>query len=328
MNLFWSTRSLTSNREDHLTEFFAAALELSPVFRARYAALLLGEYASRQGWPEPTIAMVETQVPYRGTSCQPDLRLTLHDGHVILVEHKLEAPETRDPNTGELNQLQRYLDLPVDGVAYVRSSFRSLPNVVLANPKYIRPSNRDHFLWRDFYPLLDDQDRFLGWLKEGFERLGFTPPLPWIGELAGPNSEEIRRNKENFAKLWESTRQGARELGWHRIEAGDIVELYLSEGTSDLAASVFVSPTKAERFLIRVTPKPGRLGAVVKVMEEAARSALVPTEVAGVQVTRKEGKVNVVDVTTSLYALLSREEKPAEIERRLADYVLHFLSRL
>lgn len=327
MNLFWSTRSLTSNREDHLTEFFAAALELSPIFRARYAALLLGEYASRQGWPEPIIARVETQVSYPGASSQPDLRLTLDDGHVILVEHKLEAPETVERETGERNQLQRYLALPVDGVEYVCSSFRSLPDTVLADPRYIRPSNRDHFLWRDFYPLLDDQDRFLGWLKEGFERLGFTPPLPGVGELSGPDSEEIRRNRENFAKLWGSTRRGARELGWHRIEAGDIVELYLSEGTSDLAASVFVSPAKAERFLIRVTPKPGRLGAVIKVMEEAARSAWVPTEVANRQVTRK-GKVNVVDVTSSLHALLNREEQPAEMERRLANYVLHFLRRL
>lgn len=28
MNLFWSTRSLTQQREDHLTEFLAATLDI------------------------------------------------------------------------------------------------------------------------------------------------------------------------------------------------------------------------------------------------------------------------------------------------------------
>lgn len=70
MNLFWSTRALTQSKEDHLTEFFAAALTLNEHVRNAYAELVFGRYAQENGWRNPVIEKVETQVLYDGTNCQ------------------------------------------------------------------------------------------------------------------------------------------------------------------------------------------------------------------------------------------------------------------
>ena len=94
-NLFLNTRKLTSSKEDHLTEFLAALITMSEPFNVEFSQLLLGEYATQNGWEDPIIASVETQVSYPGTNCCPDMRFTLGDGHVILCENKIEAPETQ-----------------------------------------------------------------------------------------------------------------------------------------------------------------------------------------------------------------------------------------
>lgn len=93
-NLFLNTRKLTNAKEDHLTEFLAAMILMNEPFNTQFSELLLGEYASSHGWDTPIIVTVETQASYSGTNCCPDMRFTLADGHVILCENKIEAPET------------------------------------------------------------------------------------------------------------------------------------------------------------------------------------------------------------------------------------------
>ncbi|UCG68538.1 MAG: hypothetical protein JSV09_12115 [Thermoplasmata archaeon] len=130
MNLFLSTRLLTRKREDHLTEFLAATLDLYPRFAQDYIDYVLGDHARKKKWSKPRLSKVETQVQYPG--CIPDMRLTLKDGHVIVCEHKLEAIETTlsadedEPN--QMKQLERYLNLNIDGVVYVRASWKSPSN--------------------------------------------------------------------------------------------------------------------------------------------------------------------------------------------------------
>lgn len=75
-NLFLNTRSLTSSKEDHLTEFLAAMITMDISFNDKFSDLLLGEYAQRNGWDKPKISVVETQVNYPGTNCCPDMRFT------------------------------------------------------------------------------------------------------------------------------------------------------------------------------------------------------------------------------------------------------------
>jgi hypothetical protein len=185
MNLFLSTRSLSgSRREDHLTEFFAAALEISSTARADYFETTLKGFAKANGWSRCGINRIETQPgEFSEATCRPDMLLTLSNGKRIACEHKLDAIETPGSECDDRPQLERYLDLPVDGVLFVRSSWKPPSERVLAHPKYIRPDERDHFLWRDFYHLFLHDEPFLAWLREGFENLGFTPPHPSIGEL-------------------------------------------------------------------------------------------------------------------------------------------------
>jgi len=319
MNLFWSTRKLTASREDHLTEFLAAALDVSKTFRHAYANLILGGWENASTFPH--IDDIATQVSFAGTTCCPDMILTLSDGRTIACEHKLDALETMGPEKDPRSQLIRYLDLPVDGVVYVRTSWKPPVLEVLYHPKYIHPKGREHFLWRDFYAILScDSHAVLKWLREGFERLGFTPPHPSVGDMSGPD-DDTRENRKNFAKLWQRTRSIAHTLGW-KVSTGSIVELYLTDNTSSLASWIFISPAKFDRFLFRVTPLPGKLKSVRDRLSDACEASLIRTDIAHHEVERKEGKEEVIDITTSLREILGTEKvSPEEIEARLSNFV-------
>ena len=92
-----------------------------------------------------TILSVETQVRYPDAGCRPDIRLTLANGRIILCENKIEAIETAGKDETK-RQIDRYLELPVDGVVYIRGSWDPPAKKVIENPKYTRPSIREHFL--------------------------------------------------------------------------------------------------------------------------------------------------------------------------------------
>lgn len=328
MNLFWSTRALTAEREDHLTEFLAAALQLVPSFRDSYLRLVLGPASSSDRSPLE-IAQVETQVNYKGTTCCPDMILHLSNGRIIACEHKLDAVETVGPARDSRGQLERYLDLPIDGLLYFRTCWKAPSEAVLRHPKYLHPSHRDHFLWRDLYPLLaQSEDPFLAWLREGFERLGLTPPHPSVGEMSGPSIDVNRQNRRNFAKLWGPTRSLAHGLGW-KVRADSIVELYLTDNAHSIASWVFISPAMADRFLIRVTPRPGKLELVNERMSSIAQSLPQASEVGSRAVMRKGGATEVVDVVTTLRDVLGPEEVSVEVlEERLRAFVEPLLCTL
>lgn len=319
MNLFLATRSLTDAKEDHLTEFVAAALELSPPTRAAFYDLVLARFAEAKGWGRCTITSIETQPCYDDASCRPDMLLTLDNGKLIACEHKLEAAETVGPASDERAQLERYLDLPVDGLVYIRSSWKPPERHILAHPKYVRPERGEHFLWRDFYPLFEfAEDRFLLWLKEGFERLGFTPPHPQVGKLG---SESERRN---FAKLWSKTRSVAHGLGWES-SAGSIVQLYLEGNRDATAAWVFVQPVDGG-FQLRVTPRKSKREAAFAALAAACKGCGYPLDHGVKFVPRKAGKVAVYDIVASASHVLGRGgQPPAETEDRLCQFVSHFL---
>lgn len=248
--------------------------------------------------------------------------LTLADGRTIACEHKLDALETMGPEKDPRAQLTRYLDLPVDGLVYVRTSWKPPVSEVLDHAKYIRPMDREHFLWRDFYPLLTcDSHVVLDWIREGFERLGFTPPHPSVGDMSGPDDELTRANRKNFAKLWQRTRSFAHTLGW-KVAAGSIVELYMTANPLSLASWIFISPAKFDRFLFRATPETGKLKETTDRLNRACALMSPRTEVIEREVMRKEGKERVVDITTSLREILGTEPvSPDEIETRLCGFV-------
>jgi len=319
MNLFLQTRKLTDRREDHLTEFFAAALELSPQVRKAFFDLVIAPFARAHGWPPSEISKISTQHCYDDASCRPDMLLTLSNGKLIACEHKLDAAETLGPELDDRLQLERYLDLPVDGLIYVRSSWKPPELHVLKHPKYIRPADREHFLWRDFYPLFEGlADPFQSWIREGFEALGFTPPHPAIGEL------DTEAEQRNFAKFWDKTRSFARDLGWYS-SPGSIVQLYLEDNDASSASVVFIQPT-AGGFQFRATPKTADREKCFASLAVACGTYPHPLEHGRHFVRRKEGKVEVYDIEASALQVLGRGGGTAAgTEDRMYEFASHFL---
>ena len=113
INPILGTRRLTQLREDHLTEFFAGWLDVDATARVAYCDRVIAPYAAARGWAPAAVTDINTQASF---GCgRPDLTLTLADGHIVAVEHKLDAIETLagDIQDGaQVGQLTRYLDEP------------------------------------------------------------------------------------------------------------------------------------------------------------------------------------------------------------------------
>lgn len=326
-NPFISTRHLTDRREDHLTEFFAGALDLDEQFRCAYAELVIVPYARTRGWLTPRIVRIATQGAYDDICSRPDMILTLEDGHVIAVEHKLEAQQTMVavPPQGEdeVAQLVRYLSsTDIHGVAFVRTTLKPPEPAILEHPNYMRPPHRQHYLWRDFYPLLEaSSSRYCEWLRDGFKKLGFTPPHPMVGDLSVPE------NRENFAKFWDRTKVRAAGLGW-RVQTGNKVELYLQSEKGKFSRSIWVSPTDG-MLVFRADPvSPDASQALLDRLRMRLSSVSDSIEVARRKVPRKGGALEVVDVSISLRNYLGEQNSSEGIEEKLLQFVEPLLSEV
>lgn len=321
MNLFLNTRHLTGRREDHLTEFFAAALEIDSWFRKAYAKLVIAPFAEKNDWAAPDIVSVETQISFDEYAARPDMVITLRDGHVIACEHKLEAIETlvalNQISDEPVPQLARYLMIPeIDAVVFVRETLKPPNQGVLQNPKYICPKDRQHFLWRDFYPLLESSAHlYCQWLCKGFQVLGFTPPHPVVGDLSLPE------NQKNFAKLWLATRSRVHDLGW-RVGTGSVVELYLEKPNAILVSQVWICP-RNEQLLVRATPTSN---AVIHEVLDRLKSVQMGiakdlTCIEEHTVRRILGNVQVIDAWAPLRVVLDEHANGEDLERRLLEFV-------
>jgi len=328
VNLFLNTRKLTSSKEDHLTEFLAAIITMDELFNRQFSELVLGKYSKQQGWEQPRIAIVETQVSYRGTNCCPDMRFTLEDGHVILCENKIEATETQGSKSDFRGQLRRYLDLPAEGLIYIRATpSHSIESEVSNHPRFVT-HNGHHFLWRDFYPLLENNENpLVAAVCKGFEVMGFVPPLPIIGALSDFNSTENEKNRIAFKEYWQSAADYGRQLGW-KVETNKNAEMYYDRVDSDIIYQVFCSPSKFERFLIRLTLQQDvDYRQIREKLLQATTS--VPYEIVDYErkITRKnqKGTERVVDITSSLRNILGDTQDKRKIQQRLLYFVQCFI---
>jgi hypothetical protein len=297
-------------------------------FNLEFSRLLLGEYAAKHGWADPVIKSVETQVSHSSTNCCPDMRFTLDDGHIILCENKIEAPETQGSSSDPRGQLRRYLDLPCDGLVYIRATPNcSLDPEVAAHHRFVT-RNGHHFLWRDIYPILASSSDFLVTaVCKGFETMGFVPPHPAVGTLSNFNAAVDEKNRSAFQELWQPAADYGRQRGW-KAETTKNAELYYSPDTTSPLYQIFVSPSKAERFLIRMTLRNGadpaklceNLGAVVN---------NVPFEmICYVRMSPRNGlkmAEEVIDITASLSNVIGVTENREEISQRLLGYVKGFV---
>ena len=143
-----------------------------------------------------------------------------------------------------------------------------------------------------------------------------------IGRLTlRPRDGDERRAMEEFAELWEPVRKVARELGW-RPNAGSIIELYLERNERSVASQVFVSPYRPERFLFRVTPRPGHEPAVREALALATARLPVPTKLLSSTLQRAAGPVQSVDVVTTWQAVVGTDSpSDATVSNRLRTFV-------
>lgn len=130
--------------EDRLTFAWSWMLNLVPELGQAFSDLI----ATRSGLPLSRFQSATDHPSYR-VSDFPDMLLATKDWQV-LFEHKLDAPM-------DTNQLERYLRLAADTgtrLAFMSRDPWNVAPTVMGHPLYLRPSDRDHFLWTDIYPLV------------------------------------------------------------------------------------------------------------------------------------------------------------------------------
>lgn len=185
-----------------------------------------------------------------------------------------------------------------------------------------------HFLWRDLYPLLQSSSHpLLADLCKGFEVMGFVPLLPAVGSLSDFNSETDEQNRSEFKELWAMAADYGKQHGWS-VETNKNAELYYSPDENYPAYQIFVSPSKAERFLIRFSLRDG-------VDQEKFRSRIedvdvaVPFEVTAYQRPAKRNRrsvyVSVIDITSSLRNVIGDTDDKGRIQALLLEYVRPFV---
>jgi len=251
--------------------------------------------------------------------------LTLDGATKIGIENKLFAEEGRDEE-GHRAQLGKYLGQSLSGVAYIRAQEASLGQLVLQHPRYLKPADRAHFLWSDFY---SDIEACVGTdcvltiaLLELFQHYGFEPPKPEIGDLTHSDEKIANENRRNFAKLWESTKSDLRKLGWRQISPGSIAELYVDDGTSRLVKKAWIDPTWSRGFLrVRLTPHTAKQ----EPLEQALLSAGLP-HYADLEIRRGRARgrvrdVDYVEITISLRKLLGDATDAETMRKLLAEFV-------
>jgi hypothetical protein len=133
-----------------------------------------------------------------------------------------------------------------------------------------------------------------------------------------PRDEQERLLMQEFAGFWKRTRSLGESLGWN-VTPGAIVQLYFQHNPGVSASEVFLSPSKRDRFLFRVTPIPGAREKVLAALQQAAGKVPGGAEVATSKVSRSGGvKVDVVEVRSTWEDVIGEDEPTgAMVEDRL-----------
>ena len=205
-------------RENFFTAALLGVLNEDRIFARAFVKRLCGE---RKRFGPHSIAHSEISLEPRKARtaslkgeqfrCYPDITLVVSSSSGrpkrLQVEVKLGAPEGK--KAGSPSQLAKYLAFGSrDNLGYIRGYPQPVERVVLTNPLYLRPKNRrEHFLWSDFFPLVEEGSKRLrtGALHRGLLGLmkaqGFAPLDDRLPDLYGAHAE---RERLIFQPLWNS----------------------------------------------------------------------------------------------------------------------------
>jgi hypothetical protein len=203
--------SLTDRHEDFFTEWFAAALRSDGGLLRDYCSQVLGVEVKDEDVPHIAIA---TQVRCaNGTrAVRPDLVITLRNGDRCAVEHKLLA-------TLGSHQLEDYLDLGFKVALVTARTGHSIEGHVLDHANYLKPDERDHFVWPEIYALVaraasaPDAPLEVKALQKLFE-IKLLDPAPATGDLLPSAEWEKERRTEHYATFWKPTEDLLASQGW------------------------------------------------------------------------------------------------------------------
>lgn len=157
-----------------------------------------------------------------------------------------------------------------------------------------------------------------------------APPnsLAEIGDLGSkPLTPEERERTVRFALLWQPTVATLRRRGWQYFNAASVVELYVSRDEPKNLKRLWLSPTKG-LFRVRMdfaTPK--LHDAALAEFHEFVFPGVRRLNVTEEKLSRKKGRVRVMEARTALADLLNGATGAEELASRIRAIVVAVLDR-
>lgn len=200
MNIFLMDGRL--GREDRLTFSWAYVLSTDPRLGQRVVDLI----SARTGLPAAEL-LSAIDHPEGTQRDRPDFLLRTSKWSMVL-EHKLDA------GLG-VEQLERYLEYAGDGrrtyLGLVAPRLMDVAPAVLRHSRYRKPKGAQHFLWQDFFPLIERSKSKL--VQDFGLYLGALGVTPWRwGRLGDPftNPSADAALREVFREVAERLRAPGR----------------------------------------------------------------------------------------------------------------------
>ena len=341
-DFFIRLMKVTAESEDVFTECLAETLRSDPEFKRGFLEKLCGPVVGKSVLSQEAID-VKTQVGFDGAV--PDMIFCIAGKVSIGVENKLQSPEGRE-GYGR-TQLKKYLKLvdagELSGLAFITGYPANVLPQVVSHKGYLCPleggeKQREHFMWRDFYPLIEkraskSRTGLAKALKRLFEYLGFEPPSPNIGDLNDPDIEKAKRNKQNFAPFWDLTCQELKSRGWD-VGPVDISGLWAWDGKTKRVRNADINPNYGNCLRFNLTLRKGAsrqavIDALSGLERVYGRDLRVEPDVALRVAPRKAGgKLRKVPIVKVLYPLRKLVEDKKRIPEKLAEIVLEVVDKV
>jgi hypothetical protein len=305
-------------KENVFTECFAATLQEDPKLAKEFLIHLCGKKLDQV---QISRASIKTETQQRRDGAYLDMVFTLNGQKLVGVENKLFAPEGK-------GQLRKYLRLGwLDRLAFISVGDTRIARHVLASPHYLRPRNRPHFRWADFYRLVEQSTHrpsatvFNKALLQLFQHLGFEPPIGPLGDLQHPNPIVRRKNREKFAKRWEATKDSLRRLGWTKFSRGQIAMIGVEQGRSKRLEWASLDPIYHHGSLrLRLTfRKRGYIPGAAELLQSPRFKYRTHVELVQPNIPSRR-REPVLDIFIPLRKLFRERDDPEWVSQRLADF--------
>ncbi len=322
-DIFVKLFKLSNAKENTLTECLAATLQENPDFCRKFLMVLCGEKVDSV--PIST-AKIEIKTQQSGPNSRIDMEIILNKRKKIGIENKLDSPEGK-------GQLLKYLELPIDRLAFITREYIRVNKKVLRQTKrYLRPNDkRAHFFWSDFYRKLESSaKKYPGYsltraLFELFNHLGFKPPMSEIGDL---KNDSVVAKK--FLKYWDLTAKKLGEMGWVSKVLMCRAGQWCWDDKSKVIESVWLDPVEVPGVLrARISFQKNHNDYIARTKKFLQSKRFQYYD--DVDIIDSVGKIKgktipILEVSIPTHTLFDIHPKPEQIRRRLSNFSLSIIS--